>query len=75
MISQIVESHPQSFNYINKIKNSSYRTKEKIVSVNLSAVAQEQFDSEVKHAYQGAITLRECVTARLNVIGDKYDLN
>jgi len=43
------------------------------MSVNLSSVAVEQFDSEVKHAYQGMKTLRECVTARLGVVGDKYD--
>ena len=29
------------------------------MSVNLSSVAQEQFDTEVKHAYQGMKTLRE----------------
>ncbi len=39
----------------------------------LSTVAKEEFDSEVKHAYQGLKTLRECVTVRNNVIGDKYD--
>jgi len=39
----------------------------------LSTVAVEQFDSEVKHAYQGMITLRGCVTSRLGVVGDKYD--
>lgn len=43
------------------------------MSVNLSSVAKEEFDSEVKHAYQGMQTLRGCVTARLNVVGDKYD--
>ena len=43
------------------------------MSVNLSAVAAEQFDSEVKHAYQGSITLRECVRLRAGVVGDKYD--
>jgi len=43
------------------------------MSVNLSAVAVEEFDSEVKHAYQGQKTLRECVTVRNNVTGDKYD--
>jgi hypothetical protein len=43
------------------------------MSVNLSSVAQEQFDSEVKHAYQGMKTLRECITSRMNVVGDKYD--
>ncbi len=39
----------------------------------LSTVAKEEFDSEVKHAYQGQKTLRECVTVRNNVVGDKYD--
>ena len=43
------------------------------MSTNLSSVAVEQFDTEVKHAYQGMKTLRECVTSRLNVVGDKYD--
>jgi len=43
------------------------------MSVNLSSVAQEEFDSEVKHAYQGMQTLRGCVTSRLGVVGDKYD--
>lgn len=43
------------------------------MSVNLSAVAREEFDSEVKHAYQGMKTLRECVRLRTNVTGDKYD--
>ena len=33
----------------------------------LSTVAVEQFDSEVKQAYQGMKTLRECVTLRSNV--------
>ncbi len=39
----------------------------------LSTVAKEEFDSEVKHAYQGQKTLRGSVTVRNNVIGDKYD--
>lgn len=39
----------------------------------LSNVAREEFDSEVKHAYQGMQTLRECITLRSNVVGDKYD--
>lgn len=43
------------------------------MSVNLSSVAAEQFDSEVKHAYQGSMTLRECVRMRSGVVGDKYD--
>ena len=43
------------------------------MSAGLSAVAKTEFDTEVKHAYQGMKTLRECVTSRLNVTGDKYD--
>lgn len=39
----------------------------------LSSVAKEEFDSEVKHAYQGMKTLRECIKVRNNVVGDKYD--
>lgn len=39
----------------------------------LSSVAREEFDTEVKHAYQGMKTLRECVKVRNNVVGDKYD--
>jgi len=42
------------------------------MSQNLSAVQTEQFDSEVKHAYQGAKTLRECITYR-SAEGGKYD--
>ena len=43
------------------------------MSVNLSSVAKEEFDTEVKHAYQGMKTLRDCVTSRNGVVGDKYD--
>jgi len=43
------------------------------MSAALSSVAVEQFDSEVKHAYQGLKTLRETVKVRNNVVGDKYD--
>ena len=43
------------------------------MSNTLSSVAKEEFDSEVKHSYQGLKTLRECVTVRNNVVGDKYD--
>lgn len=43
------------------------------MSQELSSVAVEQFDTEVKHAYQGMITLRACVKVRNNVVGDKYD--
>ena len=42
------------------------------MSQHLSAVQTEQFDSEVKHAYQGAKTLRDCITFR-NADGGKYD--
>jgi hypothetical protein len=44
-----------------------------IMSQQLSSVAREEFDAEVKHAYQGMKTLRETVTVRNNVVGDKYD--
>lgn len=43
------------------------------MSATLSTVAKTEFDTEVKHAYQGMKTLRECVKTRLNVVGDKYD--
>ena len=43
------------------------------MSIHLSSVAREEFDSEVKHAYQGMKTLRDTVTVRNNVVGDKYD--
>ena len=43
------------------------------MSATLSSVAKEEFDSEVKHAYQGLKTLRDCVTVRNAVVGDKYD--
>lgn len=43
------------------------------MSAGLSAVAKEEFDTEVKHAYQGMQTLRGCVKSRLNVTGGKYD--
>jgi hypothetical protein len=43
------------------------------MSATLSTVAKTEFDTEVKHAYQGMRTLRECVKTRLNVVGDKYD--
>lgn len=40
------------------------------MSINLSSVAREEFDSIVKHAYQGMSVLRPCVTIRNNVVGD-----
>ena len=43
------------------------------MSQTLSTVAKAEFDSEVKHAYQGMKTLRDTVTVRNSVIGDKYD--
>lgn len=42
------------------------------MSKNLSAVAQTEFDNEVKHAYQGTGKLRNTVTLRTGVIGDTY---
>lgn len=38
----------------------------------LSAAAQQQFDSEVLHEYQGAGGLRPTVTVRTGVVGDAY---
>lgn len=38
----------------------------------LSAAAQQQFDSEVLHAYQGMGSLRQTVTVRTGVVGDAY---
>ena len=38
----------------------------------LSNAAVQEFDSEVKHEYQGTETLRECVTNRTGVVGDAY---
>ena len=43
------------------------------MSQGLSTVAKTEFDSEVKHAYQGLKTLRDCVKVRMNVVGNKYD--
>jgi len=43
------------------------------MSATLASVAKEEFDGEVKHAYQGDQTLRGCVKTRLGVVGDKYD--
>ncbi len=42
------------------------------MSKNLSAVAVTEFDSMVKHAYQGMGLLKGAVTQRNNVIGDTY---
>jgi Tfp pilus assembly protein PilV len=42
------------------------------MSAGLSAVAQIEFDSMVKQAYQGTGILRATVTQRNNVVGDTY---
>lgn len=42
------------------------------MSKTLSAAAQTEFDSEVKHAFQTAGALKETVTSRNNVVGDTY---
>jgi Tfp pilus assembly protein PilV len=42
------------------------------MSINLSAVAVTEFDSMVKHAYQGMGLLKGAVTVRNNVVGDTY---
>jgi len=42
------------------------------MSNNLSSVAVTEFDSMVKHAYQGQGLLKPAVTIRNNVIGDTY---
>lgn len=38
----------------------------------LSAVAKQEFDDEVKHAFQNMTGLRDSVTVRNNVVGDIY---
>ena len=42
------------------------------MSKNLTNAAVTEFDSEVKHEYQGMKTLRECVTVRTGVVGEAY---
>lgn len=42
------------------------------MSKNLTNSAVQEFDSEVKHEYQGMQTLRQFVTVRTNVVGDAY---
>jgi len=42
------------------------------MSAGLSAAAQQQFDSEVKHAFQTAGVLRGTTTIRNDVVGDIY---
>ena len=43
------------------------------MSKTLSSAAQEEFDSEVKHAFQTAGGLRNTVTVRTGVVGDTYN--
>ena len=42
------------------------------MSKTLSAAAQQQFDDDVKHAFQTAGSLRSTVTIRNGVVGDIY---
>lgn len=42
-------------------------------SLGLTAVAVKEFDSMVKHAYQGSGVLKGAVTVRSNVTGDTYN--
>ena len=42
------------------------------MSKTLSSVAQQEFDSMVKHAYQSGGKLRDCLTLRSDVVGDIY---
>lgn len=42
------------------------------MSKTLSSVAQQEFDSMVKHAYQSGGKLRDCLTLRTDVVGDIY---
>jgi hypothetical protein len=42
------------------------------MSKQLSSVAVTEFDSMVKHAYQGMGLLKGSVTVRNNVVGDTY---
>lgn len=42
------------------------------MSKNLSNAAVQEFDSEVKHEYQGKGNLRNTVTVRTGVVGDAY---
>jgi len=43
------------------------------MSKELSSVAQKEFDSEVKHAFQGKFKLEGMTTYRGNVTGNEYD--
>ena len=42
------------------------------MSKTLSSAAQQQFDDDVKHAFQGSGMLRDTVTVRNNVTADQY---
>ena len=42
------------------------------MSNNLTSVAMQEFDSMVKHAYQGGGQLRDAVTVRNGVVGNQY---
>lgn len=42
------------------------------MSLSLSAAARQEFDDQVKQAYQGGGNLRSAVTLRRNVVGDIY---
>lgn len=42
------------------------------MSKNLTTAAVIDFDSEVKHAFQGGGSLRECVTVRAGIKGESY---
>jgi hypothetical protein len=43
------------------------------MSINLTNAAVQEFDAEVKHAYQGMGKLRNTVTLRTNVVGSTYN--
>lgn len=43
------------------------------MSRDLNTVAVEQFDTEVKHDYQGMAVLDGCTTVRMGIEGDTYD--
>ena len=43
------------------------------MSIGLIGVEKQEFDSEVKHVYQGMQTLRSTVTVRNGVVGDTYN--
>jgi len=43
------------------------------IGIITGGVEHKEFDSEVKHVYQGMQTLRQTVTTRHNVVGDVYN--